>query len=391
MVMEKRYMLRWYLAGATAARTGDEMSGPALLLAGFAATGSPSSASALLAGLTISAAVGGPLVGVLLDRSERPGRVLAGALALYAAALAVILESLGRVPVAVTVLIAACAGLLGPALSGGWTSQLPYAASRKALPRAHALDAMTFSFASLVGPALAGLLAGSAGAPTGVALSAALICFALPAAWALPARRVTSTAAPVLTDLASGFRSLTHTRPLARATATSTLSCVGAGILTACTPLLGERVLGDAGRGALLLSGIAVCALAANTVLARHPGLMRPDSVIRYSTLVLAAALLLASTGVPVLLIAAVVLTGAGEGPQLAALFAVRHREASDRLRAQIFTTGASLKLTGFAVGAALAGPLATWSLPGALLTAAGFQLLATLAFTVLTPADADR
>lgn len=67
------------------------------------------------------------------------------------------------------------------------------------------------------------------------------------------------------------------------------------------------------------------------------------------------------------------------------ALFAVRHREAPERLRGQIFTTGASLKLTGFAVGAAAAGPLATWSLPGALLTAAGIQLLAALSFSALS------
>ncbi|MGW7253910.1 hypothetical protein [Streptomyces sp. NPDC054834] len=44
--MEKRYA-HVYLAGATAARTGDEMSGPALLLAGFAASGSAAEASSL--------------------------------------------------------------------------------------------------------------------------------------------------------------------------------------------------------------------------------------------------------------------------------------------------------------------------------------------------------
>lgn len=38
---------------------------------------------------------------------------------------------------------------------------------------------------------------------------------------------------------------------------------------------------------------------------------------------------------------------------------AIRHREAPQRMRGQIFTTGASLKITGFALGAAVAGPLA--------------------------------
>ena len=118
-----------------------------LLLAGLAITGSASLASSLLAGIMISAAVGGPVFGVLLDRSARPGRLLTLALAGYALALAVILLSLGRLPLGFSVLIAVLAGLLGPALSGGWTSQLPRAVPRHALPRANAFDAMTFNLA----------------------------------------------------------------------------------------------------------------------------------------------------------------------------------------------------------------------------------------------------
>ncbi|NED38489.1 MFS transporter, partial [Amycolatopsis sp. SID8362] len=48
-------MLRRYLAGATLARTGDELSGPALLLLGL--TAGPHAGSALLAGLTAAAAL----------------------------------------------------------------------------------------------------------------------------------------------------------------------------------------------------------------------------------------------------------------------------------------------------------------------------------------------
>ena len=87
--MTSRYRLRSYLAGATAARTADEMSAPALLLLGLAVTGSARSAALLYAGLTISAAAGGLVLGALLDRSDRPGRLLGWALTGYAAGLAV--------------------------------------------------------------------------------------------------------------------------------------------------------------------------------------------------------------------------------------------------------------------------------------------------------------
>ncbi|MFC5019819.1 MFS transporter [Streptomyces lienomycini] len=373
--MPKGYSIRAYLAGATAARAGDEMSGPALLLAGLALTGSATEASSLLAGITVSAAIGGPVLGALLDRASRPGRLLACALALYATGLIAILLGLGRVPTACAVLLAVFTGLLGPALSGGWTAQLPRVAAGGHLPRANALDAMTFSAASLAGPALAGGVAVTLGASTAVVVAAALVAAAAPAAWRLPTRPRPAPGgrpAAVTGALAAGFRVIVRRPLLARATYTSVVCCVAQGMLAACVPLLGARVLGAAGRGALLLSCAAVSALAANAVLARHPRALAPDTVVRASALVQAAALALAATGRPAILLVAALVLGVGEGPQLTALFAVRHREAPDRLRGQIFTTGASLKVTAFALGAAVAGPLATWSLPGTLTVAAG-------------------
>ncbi|MGA5447439.1 MFS transporter [Streptomyces umbrinus] len=400
--MKRRYAMGSFLAGAAAARAGDEMSGPALLLAGYAVGGSAAEASALLAGITVSAAVGGPLLGALLDRSPRPGRLLARALALYGTGLVLILLSLGRLPLQLTVLIAVFTGLLGPALSGGWTAQLPRVVPRERMPRANALDAMTFSLASLVGPALAGVLAHLLGAPAAVVASAALIACALPAAWTLPMggdeerRRGRDKApptapAPLTADLAAGIRAIIRTRPLARATLASVVSCMGLGMLITCTPLLGERAFGSAAEGTLFLTCTAVSALVANAVLARRPRTIAPDTIIWSSTLLLAAALVLSATGHPVLVVVAALTTGVAEGPQLAALLAIRHRESPERLRSQVFTTGASLKITGFALGAAVAGPLATHSLPTALLTAAGVQLVAGLSFHAFAPGRGSR
>ncbi|MFH8793560.1 MFS transporter [Streptomyces sp. NPDC017941] len=391
--MSKRYGIGRYLTGATAARTGDEMSGPALLLVGLSVTGSASTASALLSGITLSAAVGGPVFGVLLDRVARPGRLLAAALAAYSLALLAILLGLGRLPLPVILATALCGGLLGPALAGGWTSQLPQVAAPGNLPRATALDALTYNFASLAGPALAGAVAMAAGAPAGVVVSLALMVLALPAAWTLPAPSPTPATAPasVIADLRSGFAVIGRVRPLARATLTSVISYVGVGTLVTCTPLLGERALGATDSGTFLLAALAAASLATNALLARSPGALRPDATILASTLALAGALLLAATLTPLALFAAMAVAGAGAGPQLTALFAVRHREAPAHLRGQIFTTGASLKITGYAIGAGLGGPLATWSLPGALLVAAGFEALAALCFVALTGVGRGR
>ncbi|MGW5867807.1 MFS transporter [Streptomyces sp. NPDC055239] len=389
-----RYRLPLYVAGAATARAGDEMSGPALLLVGVAATDSASAGSALLSGITISAAVGGPVFGAMLDRAAAPGRLLAGALAAYSAALVVILLILGRLPLPVVIATAVLGGLLGPALAGGWTSQLPRVVEPDGLARATALDAMTYNFASLAGPALAGVVAVLASAETGVVAAVALIALALPVAWTLPAdpadpadptassrRRRTS----VVGDLVSGFRAILRARSLARATVTSVISYIGVGMLVTCSPLLGEEALGTTNAGTFFLAALAVASLAANVLVARRPGMLLPDTTVLGSTLVLAAAFLLAATVSPVPLFVAMALAGAAAGPQLTALFAVRHREAPERLRGQIFTTGASLKITGYAIGAGIGGPIATWSLSGALVVAAGFEVLAAASYVAVT------
>ncbi|MFD7639419.1 MFS transporter [Kitasatospora sp. NPDC059795] len=406
--MISRTPLARCLTGAALARTGDEMSGPALLLAGFAATGSTSGSAALLAALTAASALGGPLLGIRLDRSPRPGRLLARSLGLYAAGLLAVLAALGRLPLPAVLPLAAAAGLLGPAVSAGWTSQLPRVAPL--LARSTALDAMTYDAAALAGPALAGATATALGGDAAVLIAAALIAAALPAAWALPARDGTSraglddtdphpddsrprlcpTTAPehaapgreavsLRAELASGLRVLMSRPALARATVVSVGASAGQGMLAACLPLLGERALGGANRGPLLLACTAVAALLANAVLARRPHLLAPDAAVRFGALLQAAALALAATGGPLVLVVAAVLAGLGEGPQLTGLFAVRHREAPSRLRSQIFATGASLKITAFALGAALAGPLATRSVPATLALAAALTAAAAL------------
>ena len=366
--MASRYV--GYLAGATLARTGDELSGPALLLLGLAA--GPHAGAALLAGLTAAAAAGGPVFGALLDRSAAPGRVLAAALAGYAGGIALVTALFGRVPLPFVVGLALLTGLLNPAIAGGWTAQLPAVAGPE-LPKASRFDALTFTAAALAGPGLAGLLAG----PVGLATAVALVASAVPVAWKLP-KRARPPAIRLRKQLSDGFGVLARNASLRRATCASTISCAGIGMVTVCYPLLGAAHLRGPVDGALLLTVLAAASLLANAVFAKRPLPWSPDTTVWLSTLVLAVSCVLAAFAHDVvLLVAAAAVAGFAEGPQLTALFAIRHREAPERVRAQVFTTAASVKITGLAAGAALAGPLAAWSLPACLLGAAAVQLLA--------------
>ena len=394
--MITRYMdrrgLRRYLAGAAAARAGDEMSGPALLLLGFAVTGRPETGSGLLASLTIAGAAGGPLFGALLDRSRRPDRLLAWTLVAYALGIVAVEAAAGRLPMPALATIALLAGLFNPAVTGGWTAQLPRVVTARELDRGSALDALTFSAASLAGPALAAGVAAGIGARAAVLTAAALVALAVPSACSLSRYRPGAGQRRVALrrQMAAGFAVIAGRRPLLRATVTSVVSYAGIGMLLVCCPLLGAQRLGDPARGALLISAIAVASLTANAILARRPGRGRPDTQVFASTLVIGVSMAAAAVAPGWLTLAAVAMAGAGEGPQLTALFAVRHRETPANLRGQVYTTAASLKIAGLAAGAALAGPLAGWSVTGCLLIAAGTELCAAAAYLAAGSAVRD-
>ncbi|MDF2712421.1 MAG: hypothetical protein K0R62_8073, partial [Nonomuraea muscovyensis] len=307
------------MTGAVAARTGDEMSGPALLLAGLALSGSPVPGSWLLAGLTASAAVGGPLLGALLDRAERPGRMVGWCLLGYTAGLLALLLGLGRLPDAALVAVAALAGLLGPALTGGWTSQLPLVVPPDRLARANALDAISYNVAGLVGPAAVAAVAAATSGRTAVVVSAVLLLAAAPSAWTLPTRRPdparpavparptgthgTDGVVPGLSgeaalrrELAAGFGAIARNASLRRATVTSMISFCGVAVLVVGAPLLGAELTGEVSYGALLLAVTAAAALTANAAVARlRRWTPRPDTVLAVSTLLLGAALALAA------------------------------------------------------------------------------------------------
>lgn len=376
-------MLTHYLFGALPARLGDEMSGQAILLLGIAA-GSAALGSMLLAGLTFSAAVGGPLLGTILDRAKHPGQVLALSLGLYAVGIALIAWSLGHIPVRLSLGLALLAGFFMPSISGGWSSRLASFIAKEQMTRASAIDATTFNIAGLAGPALAGLVAGWLGAHWAVAVLVGLLVAALPMAWTLPKRQVQikKHETTFFQDVSAGLKVIVTNKPLFSITLLSVISYMGIGMLWVICPLIGLEHTGNAGFGGVMMSVLSVGALAATAAYAKWPTKYVPDTVAFVTTVILAIAmLLLAFAGNIFIVLAAMLVAGIADGPQLAAVFAVRHREAPEQSKSQVFTTGASLKITAAAIGAALAGYLADSSLILVLLIACGIQILAATSY----------
>lgn len=388
IIKETRYNLTHYLFGALPARLGDEMSGQTILLVALAATGTIRLGSTLLAGLTISAALGGPLLGTLLDRSHHPGKILAITLGLYAVGLGCIAITLGHVPMWMSIAIALAVGFLMPSISGGWSSRLKSFVTDEHMTRASAIDAMTFNIAGLAGPALAGLVAAWFGANWAVVVLVALLVAALPIALLLPKHPLHDDVKKVVHatsfrhDVISGFKVIVKNKKLLRITLTSVISYMGIGMLWVVYPLVGSELFGKSGYGGVLASILSVGALIATMVYAKWPTKHSPDNVAFATTLILATAMaILAFANNEFVALVAMLIAGIADGPQLAAIFAVRHREAPERLRSQVFTTGASLKITAAAIGVGLAGQLASGSLRMTILVAFAVQMIAAVTF----------
>ena len=390
IIKERRYSLTHYLLGALPARLGDEMSGQTMLLVALAATGTVRLGSTLLANLTFSAALGGPLLGAFLDRSRHPGKILAFALGLYAFGLGFITLTLGHIPIWISIVVVLAIGFLMPAISGGWSSRLKSFVADEYMTRASAIDATTFNIAGLIGPALAGLIAAWLGANWAVAALVALLVAALPTALLLPKHPLYDSSKIVHStsfwhDVISGFKVIVNNKALLRITLMSVISYMGIGMLWVIYPLFGKELLGKAGYGGMLASVLSVGALLATIAYAKWPTKHSPDVIAFATTLVLALAMLVLAFASNVFVaFVAMLIAGIADGPQLAAIFSVRHREAPERLRSQVFTTGASLKITAAAIGAGLAGLLSVTSLMTTTIVAGVVQVLAATIFVIL-------
>src|SRR4051812_39506547 len=214
---------RRYLAAATAARLADSMWVGVVLFV-LARTHDPALAGGTLAAATLPPAASAPLLGAWLDTTAHRR----GALALNQVPLAGCVLALrglvGRAPAAGVLGCAALAGIPQPLVTGGFSSLVPSLVAPERVPRACALESVTYDVAEIAGPALAG---GLAALPPGGALvgQAAIALAGLPLLARLPAASAAAAGRPPLAaTVLAGTRALLASRPLRSATAASVLA-----------------------------------------------------------------------------------------------------------------------------------------------------------------------
>jgi MFS family permease len=382
-------VLARYTAAAALARLADEGSRVALLLLALEAGHGAAFGGALIAALMVPHVVAGPAAGALADAVRRRRPLYVAGLLGFGAALIGAALTVAVAPVAAFAL-AVVAGCCAPLLIGGLTSLLGELAPGN-LPRAYGLDASSYSMAGIAGPALAAIVAESAG---GV-VSAAALAGACALGAVLVATLPVPDRGPHHRRAAAGTRQVLAAlwrRPaLGAVTAGTTISHLGVGALPLLTAALAVR-LGDTAFTGVALSVMAVGALVSSLAYARFPiRRWRPERVVLAGVAALAVPFALLAV-LPGRWPALVLFAAAGlvEGPLFASLLTVRDREAPPGVRTQVFTIAAGLKVTAAAAGAALAGLISGFGATVLVLGVAGTQAVAAAVTAALLRRRAD-
>lgn len=378
-----------YLATGLIARAATEAASPAVLLTAIAILGKASTGSYLVAALTVAAALTGPLAGALIDRSHNPRASFALGMGLLAGGLLGLVLTIGHAPVPLLMAFAFIAGLGFPAVTGAWSAQMPMMVSSANLHRGYSIDAGTYSIAAIIGPpAAAAMLYVSDRAPIWLPIVLLVIAIMLlqlvplkPAVHHHEGERPT-----LMADLRHGIETIVHRASLRRSTFITTLGFAGQAALFISAPLLSQQLTDSLTFTGMILGFNAAGGVTAALVITRVP-IRRPDLLIIITMVISMLALLLIAVA-PVLwvVLLGAFLMGATDAPMLSAMYLVRNRESSPRVRAQVFSTAASLRTAAFGLAAALFGTLLTLGTTFVLLVGVAMHLVALVVGLAIGP-----
>jgi predicted MFS family arabinose efflux permease len=286
--------------------------------------------------------------------------------------------------------------LTSPLSSGGIRTLFPRYVPESAYDKANALDLSTFSVIDVVAPLASGVLFALVGPnPTMLCVAGA---YAL-AALSLALLRDGSPPAPapgeprLLRSAAEGIRYLFRNATLRGLAVSYSLYQVASGMLIIIAPVaVAEWLDGDGSASADRYTGVmwavaglfgALGALAAGKLV--HAGVER-----RYmlgATLITAVAVFpLSGLGSLLTLGAGLAVVGLMEGLINVSLLSLRQRRTDPGWLGRVMTVSMSVNLSGFPVGTALGGYLASRSLTAAFAVAAAMTLLSALCVRALIP-----
>lgn len=324
----------------------------------LARTHSTALAGATVAAGTITWALSAPLLGAWLDVVRRRRLLIVVDQLLSVATLIGFVLLAGHAPGWTLVVDAALMNLTRPFSVGSFFSAIAELAGPELLDRASAVEATSLNLSFVVGPAVAGALAGATTAATAIDVQAGATLLVAVLIALNPVFEVRSAERPerTLAALREGVGALRRDPTLGRTAVASILAMFGWGLMVVGFPLYAARNLhAGAHSSGYLWAGLALGSIIGTFALAGPPSLRRLGA--SYGALALSS-LLWPLAGSLLLGVALVTLTGILEGPAYSGTIALRQRLTPPGVRAGVMSTLNAVTLVANSLGSALAGLL---------------------------------
>ena len=313
---------------------------------------------ALVAASLAPAVLAAPIVGVALDRSRHPRRLIVIAAVVTFIGFAAV-SLLGILPLPLIAVLLVASGLAAPFMFGGLSSFVTDAIPGER--RAYAFDALSYNIASVAGPGVVALAGITGIGRLGMLLMAASALVGALGTIGLVAPARPATDATFVGTIVAGLRHLTFHRPLVVVTTSGTLNAVGMGALPIAAVALAIERTGSASDGALIVTAFALGGLVgALTATIRPSTRFTPQLVMGTGLAAIGVFTLVAIPDFGIVwTIAAIGLSGVFTASSSAAMLLLRKQQSPLEVRSQVFTIGSGLRAMASGAGAALAGLLA--------------------------------
>lgn len=345
-----------YFATAVMARLANEGLKLALILAAAATPAGLKLGGLLVAAFLIPSVAAAPFVGRLADISKNPNRLYALAFAFNGIVIALSGLLLNTIHPALILIMAAIGGSVGPLMLGGLSSLVGAIVPQPLMPKAYALDVVSYNVSAILAPAIVAAVASLISPLASLLFLSVLMLLASGNVLRLKIDRRDDRALIAAPSPAAGFKAIASIIPLRSTVTATSFSSIGVGIIPIAVTLLAmERFSVNAG---VMLSTMAIGALIGSLAYAARPfGADEPHRLVPFISLVTAIPIaIIAMTSSTVLALGLFAFAGALGGPQGSAQLSVRDRFSPSNVRTQVFTLSTSLKTTSAAIGAALAG-----------------------------------
>lgn len=350
--------------GLSISRLGDQFTMIALTWFVLQLTGSGAAIGLVVLCFQLPTLISSPLMGNLLDRYQ-PRRVMAidnFGRALIIAAIPALYWS-GALQLRMIYVLAVFTGILSPATETGARIVIPKLVANEELEKANALSSISWDFATLVGPALAGFLVTFISGPGVLLIDAASFLIMGMAVLSTPKIQREQIKGDAAAGQSSwlGFGTLLRMKAASLVTGLTLLFLFAQGLAEVAIPIYSQKTLaaGAVGYG-LLMSAFGIGSLLALILISHfwsqsnHPGVMLALILI-LSGLLLAPLVFIRILPLAMLVM---VLAGFAAAPYYIVEQSLMQRLVPEHVRGEVFGARGALSVMGYPLGGATSGLL---------------------------------